>query len=125
MRLKFSPFQKILKKREFNLIYQKGKRLSGKRLVLFYLTNQSFHSKLGLTIGKKWGKAPHRNRFKRVIREAFRKTYDSIPKGLMINIHPKQGYQDLTVHEVETELKYLILICGKTQSEPTKSSDCH
>lgn len=91
-------------------------------MIFFYLTEMSFPPRLGITITKKWGKAHDRNRFKRVTREAFRKIYPTLPKGLIINVHPKEGYQDLTPEEVETELKNLAKLCGKTQRESTESS---
>lgn len=94
-------------------------------MIFFYLTEISSHPRLGITITKKWGKAHDRNRFKRVAREAFRKLYPTLPKGLIINVHPKEGYQDLTPEEIETELKNLAKFCGKAQSESTESSHHH
>ena len=87
----------------------------GNSLIIFHVTDPKSPPKLGITITKKWGKAHDRNRFKRVVREAFRKLYPTLPKGLVLNIHPKDGYRDLTPEEIETELKQLISICGETQ----------
>lgn len=81
--------------------------------------------RLGITITKKWGKAHDRNRFKRVTREAFRKIYPILPKGLIINVHPKEGYRELSPDEIETELKNLAKLCGKTQRESTESRNYH
>lgn len=81
--------------------------------------------RLGITITKKWGKAHDRNRFKRVTREAFRNIYPILPKGLIINVHPKEGYRELSPDEIETELKNLAKLCGKAQSESTASGNHH
>ena len=122
MKLRLSRFQRLLNRHDFRAVYQKGRRFVGKRLVLFYLTGLFSHPRLGITITKKWGKAHDRNRFKRVSREAFRKLYPSLPKGLVVNIHPKEGYRDLTPDEVETELNNLVALCDKTESESEESS---
>lgn len=113
MKLTFSRFQRLLHRRDFRAVYQEGKRFVGKRVIFFYLSDMSSFPRLGITITKKWGKAHDRNRFKRVAREAFRKVYPTLPKGLIINVHPKEGYQDLASEEVEIELKNLAKLCGE------------
>ena len=113
--LNFSRFQRLLTRRDFRAVYQEGKRHIGNRLIIFHLTDPKSPPRLGITITKKRGKAHDRNRFKRVVREAFRKLYPTLPKGLVLNIHPKDGYRDLTPEEIETELKQFIAICGQTQ----------
>lgn len=117
MSFKLSRFQRLLSRHDFRAVYQEGRRFVGKRLLLFYLTDFSSHPRLGITITKKWGKAHDRNRFKRVSREAFRKLYPTLPKGLIVNVHPKEGYRDLTPEEVEVELKNLILLIKKNSEE--------
>jgi ribonuclease P protein component len=125
VRLRLSRFQRLLSRHDFRAVYQEGRRFVGKRLVLFYLTDLTSHPRLGITITKKWGKAHDRNRFKRVAREAFRKLYPNLPIGLVINIHPKEGYRDLTPDEVETELNNLVAVCGKTESESAEGGNRH
>lgn len=48
-------------------------------------------SQLGLAVSKKVGGAPTRNRWKRMIREAFRLQIDKIPTGMQIVVRPKKG----------------------------------
>ncbi|MDN3508830.1 MAG: ribonuclease P protein component [Candidatus Neptunochlamydia sp.] len=117
MSFKLSRFQRLLNRHDFRAVYQKGRRFVGKRLVLFYLTDFFSHPRLGITITKKWGKSHDRNRFKRISREAFRKLYPALPKGLIINVHPKKGYRDLIPEQVEAELKNLMVLIKKHSEE--------
>jgi ribonuclease P protein component len=47
-------------------------------------------SRLGITVPKKTGNAPVRNRWKRWIREAFRTLQAELPRGLDIIVRPKR-----------------------------------
>ena len=72
MKLKFSRFQKLISSQDFRGTYQEGKRYVGAKILAHYRLGRVSHSKLGITISRKWGKANKRNRFKRVVREAYR-----------------------------------------------------
>lgn len=62
---------------EFSKIRQKG------------ATTPLPHPKMGITVTKKFGKAHERNRFKRIVREAYRLCYQQIPLGLQLVVKPK------------------------------------
>lgn len=48
-------------------------------------------TRLGLSVSKKVGHAPLRNRWKRLIREAFRQQQHALPTDLIVVVRPKKG----------------------------------
>ena len=57
--------------REFRRAYSKGKSYVSPDLVTYIIKNKNNNLRIGITTGKKIGKAVERNRAKRIIRAAF------------------------------------------------------
>jgi len=58
---------------EFQHVYRNGKRYEGVFITAFVIENQESNHRLGVTASKKaLGKAVHRKRAKRLLRETFR-----------------------------------------------------
>ena len=73
MRYTFPEGARLNRSEEFRTVYRHGGRLKVFPLRIYYLKRPQAHtSRLGLAVGKKTGPAAVRNRWKRLVREAFR-----------------------------------------------------
>ena len=60
-------------------------------LVLHAARGKQTWTRIGLSVSKRVGNSPVRNRWKRLIREAFRRQKIELPSGIDIVARPKRG----------------------------------
>ena len=71
----FEKTRRLLKKADYDYVFDKPKKIVNSHFVLLYRKNNLGLTRLGLAISKKSvAKAHDRNRIKRLIRECFRQT---------------------------------------------------
>jgi ribonuclease P protein component len=99
---------RLRKRQEFLVLQKRGQRLVGKQICLDYLLVSSESPRLGITASSKYGNAPERSRFKRLIREVFRKNFPLLPSGLQLNILPRQRAKGATEEQIRSEFLSLI-----------------
>jgi ribonuclease P protein component len=104
-RLTFSKNVRLRSRREFQRVAKEGKRLVGRFFCIDYRPARLL--KLGISASTKYGSAPERNRFKRLIREAFRQAYSSLP-SYELNIVPRQCAKKALAQEIREELTRLL-----------------
>lgn len=61
--------------------------------MIFGCENGLPHPRLGLSVSKRLGNAVARNRWKRILREAFRLHRERLPAGLDLVVVPRAGGQ--------------------------------
>lgn len=77
--------------RDFATVFQNRHSSSGKSLLLFGKPNGLSHNRLGLSVGRRFGAAHQRARFKRLVREVFRRSRDEQPAGWDLVVCPARG----------------------------------
>jgi ribonuclease P protein component len=76
---------------DFRRVFERRRSATNGRLILFACENDLDHSRLGLSVSRKVGGAAVRNRWKRMLREAFRLCREKLPAGLDLVIVAKDS----------------------------------
>ncbi len=84
-----SKSRRIHSNRDFARIYELNQRAGDQHLLIFAAVNQRNTTRIGLSVSKRHGKAVHRIRLKRLLREAFRLTQHELPIGLDLILIPR------------------------------------
>lgn len=82
--------ERLTHRREFDRVYARRCRVVGEWLVLAGCENGLPRARLGLAVGRRWGKAHERVRLKRWYREAFRLEKKELPPGVDYLLMPRK-----------------------------------
>ena len=77
--MRFGKAARVLRRREFLAVQQRGQRLVAGKLVVLALPAGKDRPRIGITVPGKVANAVIRNRIKRWVREAFRSVADDLP----------------------------------------------
>jgi ribonuclease P protein component len=91
MSARFRPADRIRAQADFDRIYKARVFAADEVLVVNGDANDVGRSRLGLSISRKVGGAVVRNRWKRLIREAFRLHRAELPPGCDYIVRPQKG----------------------------------
>jgi ribonuclease P protein component len=89
---------------QFKAVYDTKRSVSDGVLVVYAAANALPHPRVGLSVSRKVGNAVVRNRWKRLLREAFRLNRHALPSGLDFILIPRSGQAEPTLEAVTASL---------------------
>ena len=126
MNFRFTKAEHLTLKKEFERVFNEGKIFKNTHVVLYVVSNELQHSRLGLVVSKKVGNAVRRNRAKRLLREAYRLNKHLLTVRVDIIAIPRSPFSsDLKLPDVEDGFKKLLLQINKTFTRPTHEVHHH
>lgn len=102
---RFLKSERLLKRTDFCAVRNSGKKRSSRNLFIEWKDSEK--RRIGITVGRRVGKANVRNRIKRVAREFFRLNKELFPVA-DITITARPGSAVLTNEEIREELRGLL-----------------
>ena len=102
---RFTKKERLLKRREFVRLSEKGKKIQNNYYLALYAKNDKMRSRLGVTVTKKVGNAATRNKIKRFCREFFRRYQNRMSDTIDINIIAKKKATYLDGNETFRKLE--------------------
>ncbi len=93
--------ERLCNKEDFLRVYREGKRVRLPGLTVIFTKNSLPYSRIGISIGRRFGKAVQRNRAKRIVRELFRKNKDRLPRGYDLIFSPGRKLLEIPWKDLE------------------------
>jgi|GEM_PF-76825 len=104
---RFPPSFRLRRTSEFQKVFAAKCSAADGAVILFAAPNELPHCRLGLSVSKRVGNAVVRNRWKRLLREAFRKSQSELPGGLDLVAVPQRNVEVRSVKNLEQSLTRL------------------
>lgn len=95
-------------RQQYKRMAYKGAKFVGRFILVDVLLVTKGPSRLGITVTKKYGSSPQRNRFKRLVREAFRLSCSSCTPPIDLVVRPRSYALEASFIDIEKELSALI-----------------
>jgi ribonuclease P protein component len=107
LRFWFTRADRLRKRSEFLRLSNRGEKIQDKYFIAIYSQSRIQRTRLGVTVARKVGNAPTRNRIKRLSREYFRLNRQTITGHWDINIIAKKEAANLSSEQAFLSLKII------------------
>ena len=103
--MKFS--ESLKKNKDFQYVYNNGKSLANRFLVMYVVENNTEKNNLGISVSKKVGNSVIRHHITRLIREGYRLHEEMFNSGLDIVVIARVNAKNASYHDIESALLHL------------------
>ena len=103
--MKFS--ESLKSNQDFQHVYQTGKSLANRYLVMYVSENQSERNRVGISVSKKVGNSVVRHHMCRLIRESYRLHEEMFNSGLDIVVVARGSATSVSFKEIDSAVKHL------------------
>ncbi len=102
-------FNSIKKSRDFQEVYQTGRSLANRLLVMYVRKTDRPETRIGISVSRKVGNSVVRHRITRLIRESFRLHEEMVEAGLDIVVVVRTAAKEENYKTIESAYLHL---CG-------------
>jgi ribonuclease P protein component len=110
----FTKSEHLRRTADFDVVYRTRKSARDGRLIVHARANGLTHSRLGLSVGGKFGNSVHRNKFRRRCKEAFRLHKRELPIGFDLVIRPAANLDATLAQITESLLSLARAVCARS-----------
>ncbi|HEY1785147.1 MAG TPA: ribonuclease P protein component [Pirellulales bacterium] len=115
---RFLSQYRVKRTADFDRAYQLRASVADGCLIVYAAANGLPHPRLGLSVSRKVGGAVIRNRWKRLLREAFRLSRTALPAGVDLIVIPRAAKAIPTLDQLQASLVRLSARAARKSAAP-------
>jgi len=114
---RFLASEHLRRPADFEIVYSTRVSVADNLVIIYGRVNALAYNRFGMSVSKKYGNAVHRNRIRRLYREAYRLTKADLPAGMDLIVIPRTRNEP-TVEQLEQSMVKLLRLLGKRLGRP-------